>query len=67
LVTFAQNYEENGYLSTYLCKELPIGGTVQFKHIAFNVKIPAPFKQKKIGMIAGKFNSFSGIAGWDFN
>ena len=26
---------------------------VDFKHIDFNVKIQAPFKQKKIGIIAG--------------
>jgi cytochrome-b5 reductase len=36
-----------------MCTELPIGGTVAFKHIDFNIKIPAPFTQKKIGMIAG--------------
>lgn len=36
-----------------MCEDLPIGGEIQFKHIDFNVKIPAPFKHKKIGMIAG--------------
>eukprot|EP01082_Thalassiosira_pseudonana_P003218 g3088.t1 g3088 contig12:1392627-1393623(-) len=45
--------EHHGYFSKFLCEELPIGGSVKFKHIDFNVKIPAPFKQKKIGMIAG--------------
>ncbi|KAK1744419.1 hypothetical protein QTG54_004952 [Skeletonema marinoi] len=36
-----------------MCQDLPIGGTIKFKHIEFNVKIPAPFTHKKIGMIAG--------------
>jgi len=48
-----KDYGTNGYLSKYMCTELPIGGTVDFKHIDFNIKIPAPFAQKKIGMIAG--------------
>jgi hypothetical protein len=45
-----------------MCEDLPIGGEIQFKHIDFNVKIPAPFKHKKIGMIAGAFDvaTFSG-------
>eukprot|EP00804_Cyclotella_cryptica_P007257 CCRYP_017863-RB/>CCRYP_017863-RB protein AED:0.10 eAED:0.10 QI:44/0.66/0.75/1/0.66/0.75/4/230/371 len=51
-----KDYGENGYLSKYLCEDLPIGGEIQFKHIDFNVKIPAPFTQKKIGMIAGVFS-----------
>jgi hypothetical protein len=38
-----------------MCEDLLIGGEIQFKHIDFNVKIPAPFTQKKIGMIAGVF------------
>jgi len=48
-----KDYGENGYLSKYLCEDLLIGGEIQFKHIDFNIKIPAPFTQKKIGMIAG--------------
>lgn len=48
-----KDYGDAGYLSKYMCTELPIGGTVNFKHIDFNIKIPAPFAQKKIGMIAG--------------
>lgn len=48
-----KDYGEHGWLSKYMCEELPIGGTVKFKHIGFNVKISAPFKQQKIGMIAG--------------
>ncbi|EJK68729.1 hypothetical protein THAOC_10067 [Thalassiosira oceanica] len=36
-----------------MCEELKIGETMTFKHIDFNVKIPAPFAQKRIGMIAG--------------
>ena len=53
MIVIAQDYGEHGWLSKYLCEDLPIGGTVKFKHIDFNVKIPAPFSQKKIGMIAG--------------
>lgn len=52
----SQDYKENGYLSKYMCEDLPIGGEIQFKHIDFNVKIPAPFKHKKIGMVAGAFD-----------
>lgn len=48
-----KDYGDNGYLSKYMCEDLPIGGTVNFKHIDFNIKIPAPFTHKKIGMIAG--------------
>ncbi|KAL7434650.1 hypothetical protein ACHAXM_004244 [Skeletonema potamos] len=48
-----KDYGENGWLSSYMCQDLPIGGTIKFKHIDFNVKIPAPFTHKKIGMIAG--------------
>ncbi|KAL7463384.1 hypothetical protein ACHAXS_003755, partial [Conticribra weissflogii] len=48
-----KDYGENGFLSKYLCEDLEIGGKVNFKHIDFNVKIPAPFKQKKVCMIAG--------------
>jgi cytochrome-b5 reductase len=48
-----KDYGEYGWLSTYMCRDLPIGGTVKFKHIDFNVKIPAPFGQRKVGMIAG--------------
>ena len=46
-----KDYGENGWLSSYMCQDLPIGGTIKFKHIDFNVKIPAPFTHKKIGMI----------------
>jgi len=48
-----KDYGENGWLSKYMCEELKIGETMNFKHIDFNVKIPAPFAQKRIGMIAG--------------
>lgn len=48
-----KDYGEHGYLSKYMCEDLPIGGMVKFKHIDFNIKIPAPFTHKKIGMIAG--------------
>mmetsp|Transcript_20978 Transcript_20978/g.37899 ORF Transcript_20978/g.37899 Transcript_20978/m.37899 type:complete len:324 (+) Transcript_20978:79-1050(+) len=48
-----KDYGENGWLSKYMCEDLPIGGMVNFKHIDPNVKIPAPFTHKKIGMITG--------------
>lgn len=48
-----KDYGENGWLSKYMCEDLPIGGMVNFKHIDANVKIPAPFTHKKIGIIAG--------------
>lgn len=47
-----KNYGENGRMSTHLCTT-PVGTLVDFKHIKFNVKIQAPFKPKKIGMIVG--------------
>jgi len=48
-----KNYGEMGWLSKHICVDLPIGGTVSVKHIDFNIKIPAPFSHKKIGMLAG--------------
>jgi len=39
-------------MSTHLCTA-PVGSFVDFKHIEFNVKIQAPFTQKKIAMIVG--------------
>lgn len=42
----------DGKLSQYMNK-LPIGETIDFKHIDFNVKIQYPFNKKKIGMICG--------------
>jgi len=47
-----KNYGENGRMSTHLCTA-PVGSVVDFKHIEFNVKIQAPFTQKKIAMIVG--------------
>merc|ERR1711871_1889184 len=32
---------------------LPIGGTVDFKHISFNVKLQYPFNRKYITMLVG--------------
>lgn len=47
-----KNYGANGRLSTHLCN-IPVGSVVDFKHISFNVKIQAPFRQRQIGMIVG--------------
>lgn len=47
-----KNYGVNGIMSKHLCT-MPIGESVEFKHISFNVKIQAPFAQKQIGMIVG--------------
>jgi cytochrome-b5 reductase len=42
----------DGKLSQHMCN-MPIGDTIDFKHINFNVKIQYPFNKKKIGMICG--------------
>eukprot|EP00566_Odontella_aurita_P015584 CAMPEP_0113566300 /NCGR_PEP_ID=MMETSP0015_2-20120614/22648_1 /TAXON_ID=2838 /ORGANISM="Odontella" /LENGTH=286 /DNA_ID=CAMNT_0000468577 /DNA_START=86 /DNA_END=946 /DNA_ORIENTATION=+ /assembly_acc=CAM_ASM_000160 len=42
----------NGLMSKHV-KTMPVGATLEFKHIDFNVKLQAPFKQKNIGMIVG--------------
>lgn len=42
----------NGRMSKHL-SALPVGSTLDFKHINFNVKLQAPFKQKHIGMLVG--------------
>lgn len=47
-----KNYGEQGRMSTHLCT-MPVGGSIDFKHIPFNVKIQAPFPHKRIGMIVG--------------
>jgi len=47
-----KNYGESGRMSTFLCAA-PIGTMIDFKHIEFNVKLQAPFAQRKIGMIVG--------------
>ena len=47
-----KDYGGNG-LSNHMCKTLAIGDTVDFKHITFNVKLQAPFPQKKIIMLVG--------------
>lgn len=41
-----------GKMSHHL-NTMPIGSTIEFKHIPFNVKVQAPFQYKKIGMIVG--------------
>lgn len=47
-----KNYGEHGRLSTHLCS-LQEGQEISFKHIAFNVKIQAPFGFKKVCMLVG--------------
>lgn len=47
-----KNYGASGRMSRHLC-EMDVGKSVDFKHISFNVKIQAPFTQKKIAMIVG--------------
>jgi len=42
---------EQGAFSQFIA-QLPIGGTVEFKHIPFNVKIQYPFR-KQVGMLCG--------------
>lgn len=40
-------------LSNHMCKTLAVGDHMDFKHIPFNVKLQAPFSQKKIIMMVG--------------
>jgi len=47
-----KDYDGNG-LSNHMCKNLSIGDEMEFKHITFNVKLQAPFSQKKIIMMVG--------------
>jgi cytochrome-b5 reductase len=48
-----KDYGETSKMSRYLCDTLKVGDTVDFKHIAANVKIQAPFPQKHIVMLVG--------------
>lgn len=48
-----KDYGSQGKMSKHLCEDISIGDTVEFKHIDFNVKLQAPFKAKKIGMLVG--------------
>lgn len=41
-----------GKLSRELC-QMPVGTSVDFKHIPFNVKLQYPFNKAKIGMLVG--------------
>jgi len=43
---------DDGRMSNHL-KSLPVGSTIDFKHIEFNVKIQYPFGKRKIGMLVG--------------
>jgi len=47
-----KDYGGNG-MSNHMCKTLAIGDQMDFKHISFNVKLQAPFSQKKIMMMVG--------------
>jgi len=47
-----KDYNGNG-LSNHMCKNMAIGDQMDFKHISFNVKLQAPFSQKKIIMMVG--------------
>lgn len=47
-----KDYGGNG-MSNHMCKTMAIGDHVDFKHIEFNVKLQAPFSQKKIIMMVG--------------
>mmetsp|Transcript_24038 Transcript_24038/g.55861 ORF Transcript_24038/g.55861 Transcript_24038/m.55861 type:complete len:279 (+) Transcript_24038:93-929(+) len=41
-----------GKMSQYML-QMPIGGTLEFKHIPFNVKIQYPFNKKSLTMLVG--------------
>mmetsp|Transcript_98172 Transcript_98172/g.184624 ORF Transcript_98172/g.184624 Transcript_98172/m.184624 type:complete len:301 (-) Transcript_98172:121-1023(-) len=43
---------EGGKMSNHILK-MPIGGTLDFKHIPFNVKIQYPFAKKNLTMLVG--------------
>jgi len=47
-----KDYGGNG-LSNHMCKSMAVGDQMDFKHIKFNVKLQAPFPQKKIIMMVG--------------
>ena len=48
-----KNYFDKGTMSKFL-HEVPVGSDqVSFKHVSFNVKIQAPFQQKRIVMVSG--------------
>lgn len=48
-----KDYKENGTMSRFLCEDLNVGDSIDFKHIEFNVKTQAPFQWKKIAMLVG--------------
>jgi cytochrome-b5 reductase len=47
-----KDYGPDSKMSHYL-HEMKVGDTIDFKHVPANVKIQAPFKQKKIAMLVG--------------
>jgi cytochrome-b5 reductase len=48
-----KNYKENGIMSRHLCETIQVGDSIDFKHMAPNVKIQAPFAQTNIVMLVG--------------
>lgn len=48
-----KDYGMTGRMSHHLCHTMAVGDPIEFKHIEFNVKIQAPFRQKKIVCLVG--------------
>jgi cytochrome-b5 reductase len=48
-----KDYGMTGRMSHYLCSTMAVGDHIEFKHSEFNVKIQAPFRQKKIVCLVG--------------
>ena len=48
-----KDYGPTSKMSRHLTHGIQVGDMVAFKHIGFNVKVQAPFRQKKIVMLVG--------------
>jgi cytochrome-b5 reductase len=48
-----KDYGELGRMSRHMCQLMKVGDEIDFKHIEFNVKIQAPFRQRTICMLVG--------------
>jgi cytochrome-b5 reductase len=48
-----KNYGPGAKMSRHLHETIKVGDTIDFKHIPANVKIQAPFRQRKIAMLVG--------------